>query len=1552
MRQKRFKSMKRVLKMSAAILGILTFISFVLPRTVAAASAKVIYLDTAGSGTWTVPSDWYSAQNTIEAIGGGAGGGTLAATSSARGGGGGGAYSANTNMTLTPGATVYYTVGSGGGSLTAGGDTWFNTTANSAPTSSAYGILAKGGAISTSASSGGAGGASGSGIGVTRNSGGAGGKAQTSCTTNGCSGGGGGGAGGPNGAGKAGGGGPSSSSVRGGGGGGAAENGVAGSSSSSATGGAGGNSNAGSGGGSGGTSGVNGGTGATGGGGGGGYGSAASPTSGGAGSTDPNELASRNSDAAHGPGSGGGGGGGYASGSTNANGGNGGQYGGGGGSAGSPYSGTSFSANGSGGQGLIVIGYIPAPVVTSYTNNTEPALSYSPGCTNCGARIGPGSAFRQSITITGSGFGADPGVGNRATAANHVGVGNMWIADANVISWSDTSITFYTDTTVTGNADSDWGAEYGGVQRFGVESNGSISNAMDFYMIPQILSITQAAGLPADSAREYNFADSDGVITLNGTRFGTDNVNQHGFVRILGCDASTCSSPSGSATVVSWGNSSVTVQVPTVIANNAYTGSIVLQQGQNTSTNYPQATYANTFRILPRITGISPSSVGIGSSITFNGDHLCENAGSCPTGFDANDQITFYSAIAATTFTGWTNTTAATVIPTGVQSGGVILTSNGYASNAFSITIQSPAPNDPTKLDQYRNSGLTKEIAVGSTSSSTPIYITMTMDPGISSGTLYPEVEMEPIGTPFACTAASPCASAQEGAGVTSGSLVDCTNTSNGCAIAVSPADNVYHWQARVRKNISGVDYYSNWVSYPVGSGSRTDITNGLVGEWNVNECSGTTVADSSGLGNNATLVNNAGFDTTVPSWATGCSIGLSGATSPYADVPYNANMNPGGNTMITVSTWFQMTPPEDENFVWKWGGSNAWALGFSASWGNQIVFNPAQCTYPGIAANVDISSGTWHFAAGTYDGSTVKVYYDGNLAGSAPCTGTIPDDLADVGIGGYGYGSVGTGWFKATHLYNRALSAAEIAQLYEGEVAAQSSYAPKRIYLTTTGAGTWTVPADWNSASNTIEVVGGGAGGGHAWGGGGGAYAAISNLVLLPGSSVSYSVGAGAAGIYASNTGDNGADTWFDGSTVSLAQVAAKGGIGGNGSGTNGSNLAGTIGTTVYSGGAGGSDGGSAAGSGGGGAAGPMGAGGAGGQMGNSTSINGGGGGGANGGSAGSTGDAGGAGGVPGGGAGGIVGHEPGYDATSTAVWDSSHGIGGGGGGAFQDTSISGGAGGLYGGGGGGGATVGTGTGGNGAQGIIVITYTPVASGNTESDTDIKIDTTPPAITNVSAGTPATNSATITWSTLTEAGTSQVQYNTTGTFTSNCSTYNDCTTLDSTYVTSHSVALANLSSGTTYYYRVRSMDAVGNLASSTVGSFMTQSVTKPAKTTRFKISGLRGQIAGGSSTSTSITAVMPEGGKEVRSAFIAIRGEYTTTGTAPNGIQVQVGSEASRTYAVPTGSADTGYFSIFHPVASLPVSPATTTLTISPQSGTSFYILSSDLYVTYDYTP
>jgi len=239
---------------------------------------------------------------------------------------------------------------------------------------------------------------------------------------------------------------------------------------------------------------------------------------------------------------------------------------------------------------------------------------------------------------------------------------------------------------------------------------------------------------------------------------------------------------------------------------------------------------------------------------------------------------------------------------------------------------------------------------------------------------------------------------------------------------------------------------------------------------------------------------------------------------------------------------------------------------------------------------------------------------------------------------------------------------------------------------------------------------------------------------------------------------------------------------------------------------------------------------------------------------------------------------------------------------------------------------------------------------GNPEGGTDFRVDTIPPAITNIGS-TAGTNSATITWSTSGELSTSQVQYNKTGTFDSNCATNNDCTTLDPTLTFGHSVGLNNLDSGTLYSYRVRSKDVVGNEGVSGTNTFTTASVTQPAKATTFHIVGIRGAVGGGSTTSTSFSVVIPESGYGIKSAFAVVTGIYAS-GASSKDLVIQVNSQAARTYVLPPSS--TSYFKIIYAVdaANVNVDPTPNTFSLSPQANTTLYISSADFTVYYAYTP
>lgn len=306
------------------------------------ATNAVVVLTSTTSASWTVPSDWDSAANTIHLIGGGGGGAAGIGSTNNRaggGGGGGGGYTKLTNQTLTPGASISYQAGaSGAGSSIGNGSAGSTTSWNSGASTAGGG---SGGQVSaTPTSAGGAGG-----VGSTYNGGDGGAGATSTTASTGNGGGGGGGAGGPNGNGGAGGNGFSSATAANiaGGGGGGNGGGTSGGNASSATGGAGGNNSLGAGGGASNVNGVVGG--------------------GGGGSVSLQSIGGSGIDI-FGVGSGGGGGGEDDTAITNI----GGNYGGGGGGGGSLTTGGGLSGS-DGAQGVIVVTYTPSTAPPSATGN-------------------------------------------------------------------------------------------------------------------------------------------------------------------------------------------------------------------------------------------------------------------------------------------------------------------------------------------------------------------------------------------------------------------------------------------------------------------------------------------------------------------------------------------------------------------------------------------------------------------------------------------------------------------------------------------------------------------------------------------------------------------------------------------------------------------------------------------------------------------------------------------------------------------------------------------------------------------------------------------------------------------------------------------------------------------------------------------------------------------------------------------------------------------------------------------------------------------------------
>ncbi len=203
----------------------------------------------------------------------------------------------------------------------------------------------------------------------------------------------------------------------------------------------------------------------------------------------------------------------------------------------------------------------------------------------------------------------------------------------------------------------------------------------------------------------------------------------------------------------------------------------------------------------------------------------------------------------------------------------------------------------------------------------------------------------------------------------------------------------------------------------------------GLIGEWSFDgaDATGTLALDRSGNGNSATLTNGATFTR----GKFGQAIQFASASGQYAVTGNAAVLRP--TTAVTLSTWIKTTT--DGKDV---AGSGIHGYGLQISAGQIYWYTYGNTNgYMHLAAST-LTNGNWHHIVGTWDGSgpTSVIYVDG-VDISATLGGTLPTSLDYTQSAFYigddpgGGGGTFNGLIDEVRVYNRALSAAEVAQLY-----------------------------------------------------------------------------------------------------------------------------------------------------------------------------------------------------------------------------------------------------------------------------------------------------------------------------------------------------------------------------------------------------------------------------------------------------------------------------------------------------------------------------------------
>jgi hypothetical protein len=177
-----------------------------------------------------------------------------------------------------------------------------------------------------------------------------------------------------------------------------------------------------------------------------------------------------------------------------------------------------------------------------------------------------------------------------------------------------------------------------------------------------------------------------------------------------------------------------------------------------------------------------------------------------------------------------------------------------------------------------------------------------------------------------------------------------------------------------------------------------------LVGWWPMNEGSGQVVRDWSGHNNNGTLGNSAGVDDQDPTWIPGVFSGsaLRFTGNDFVQIADSPSLEP---KQMTVAAWFRgdQSPGIARYVVGK--GANACQSGsyglYTGGGGGMAFYVGDGTTYTrSPEAPASVWDGKWHNAAGTFDGSTVRLFIDGQEIGhGTPATTTVGYGLPTEGL-------------------------------------------------------------------------------------------------------------------------------------------------------------------------------------------------------------------------------------------------------------------------------------------------------------------------------------------------------------------------------------------------------------------------------------------------------------------------------------------------------------------------------------------------------------------------
>jgi Concanavalin A-like lectin/glucanases superfamily len=211
-----------------------------------------------------------------------------------------------------------------------------------------------------------------------------------------------------------------------------------------------------------------------------------------------------------------------------------------------------------------------------------------------------------------------------------------------------------------------------------------------------------------------------------------------------------------------------------------------------------------------------------------------------------------------------------------------------------------------------------------------------------------------------------------------------------------------------------------------------------LVGYWPMFEGQGQIVHDFSGMGNNGVLGTSAAVEASDPTWIRGGLFGaLHFAGGQFVTVPASASLSPAKVTVLGLVRG--SGSPGQWRYVFSKGALQCTngSYGLYTGFGGGLAFYVANGLNSFIVspeAPTSIWNGKWHVVAGSFDGTTVRLFVDGAEIGSGTTVSLpfaiaygLPSDQSTIGQYNGGCDLSFTGDIDEVSVWSAALPMSQI---------------------------------------------------------------------------------------------------------------------------------------------------------------------------------------------------------------------------------------------------------------------------------------------------------------------------------------------------------------------------------------------------------------------------------------------------------------------------------------------------------------------------------------------